>query len=171
MQLRHVAVLPQQDVQLRSYRCGESVGKGNGAICRDGDSSEGEQPSDTTSQVPDALPLAGSGTDWREFRAQLVASAVRQEQGEDAGAATGNPRTEMGDGVWAHPIPRPEKGCLLIAHPLMFQESQVYFRQVGHRASTMVRARPCVMHAQGKSHGLKVFALTCSFLASFFFRL
>lgn len=113
------------------------------AVCRDDDSPEGEKPSDTTSQVPDILPVAGSGVDWREFRAQLVASASRQEQGEDAGAATANPRTGLGDGVWAHPIPRPEKGCLLIAHPLMFQDSQVYFRQVGTSACAMVHAWPC----------------------------
>ena len=29
------------------------------------------------SAVPDKLPLAGADTDWREFRARLVASQVR----------------------------------------------------------------------------------------------
>lgn len=31
---------------------------------------------------------------------------------------------------WAHSIPQPETGCLLIAHPLMFTTSQQYFSQV-----------------------------------------
>jgi putative transcriptional regulator len=30
---------------------------------------------------------------------------------------------------WAHPIPQPERGCVLIAHPLMFTTSQQYFSQ------------------------------------------
>ena len=31
---------------------------------------------------------------------------------------------------WAHTIAAPEQGCLLLAHPLMFVNSQVYFHQV-----------------------------------------
>lgn len=31
---------------------------------------------------------------------------------------------------WAHPIANPEKGCVLIAHPLMFTTQQQYFAQV-----------------------------------------
>lgn len=31
---------------------------------------------------------------------------------------------------WAHPIANPEKGCVLIAHPLMFTTEQQYFAQV-----------------------------------------
>ena len=32
--------------------------------------------------------------------------------------------------LWAHPIPRPERGCLLVAHPLLFRAQQTYFYQV-----------------------------------------
>ena len=31
---------------------------------------------------------------------------------------------------WAHNVAKPEKGCLLLAHPLMFSNSQSYFSQV-----------------------------------------
>jgi putative transcriptional regulator len=55
-------------------------------------------------------------TDWRAFRAQLVASA-------SGGAAAAH------DEVWAHAIPTPERGCLLLASPLMFLDSQTYFSQ------------------------------------------
>lgn len=30
---------------------------------------------------------------------------------------------------WAHSIPSPEKGCLLLAHPLVFLGRQKYFHQ------------------------------------------
>ena len=30
---------------------------------------------------------------------------------------------------WAHSIPAPEKGCLLLAHPLVFLGRQKYFHQ------------------------------------------
>lgn len=33
------------------------------------------------------------------------------------------------DDVWAHPIILPEKGCLLLSHPIMFTNSQTYFFQ------------------------------------------
>lgn len=35
---------------------------------------------------------------------------------------------------WAHIIPKPEKGALLLAHPLLFQNSQTYF----HRAAILL---------------------------------
>jgi hypothetical protein len=87
--------------------------------------------------VPDALPLASAGTDWRDFRAQLVANAAQeqrqQQQPDGAGGPVPAPRgmsLDPGGGVWAHPVPQPEKGCLLLAHPLMFTSTQVYFSQV-----------------------------------------
>lgn len=30
---------------------------------------------------------------------------------------------------WAHVVPKPERGCLLLAHPLMFSDTQTYFNQ------------------------------------------
>eukprot|EP00884_Botryococcus_braunii_P007706 jgi/Botrbrau1/16937/Bobra.49_2s0006.1 len=97
-------------------------------VCRsrDSDRVDGETSGDT-SEIPDSFPVE---TDWREFRAKLVLSESQQQQGrEDAGPAGPKPRTELGDGVWAHPITQPEKGCLLLAHPLMFQDNQKYFAQ------------------------------------------
>ncbi len=31
--------------------------------------------------------------------------------------------------IWAHSLPRPERGAVLLAHPLMFEQSQQYFHQ------------------------------------------
>ena len=54
-------------------------------------------------------------------RARLVAGD-RGQQGEVS--------TTSADGGWAHDVGKPEKGCLLLAHPLMFGSSQGYFSQV-----------------------------------------
>ncbi|KAK9825180.1 hypothetical protein WJX81_003410 [Elliptochloris bilobata] len=98
-----------------------------GVACRDG-----AAPGDAAapSSVPDKLPLAGADTDWREFRARLVAS---QGASSSAPAAEGAESPSAGGGdqprLWAHPIPRPERGCLLVAHPLVFRTQQTYFFQ------------------------------------------
>ena len=70
--------------------------------------------------IPDSLPLAGDDSDWRDFRAKLVASSSGRSATEDGGVGE----------LWAHTIPGPEQGCLLVAHPLMFTTSQTYFFQV-----------------------------------------
>ena len=44
---------------------------------------------------------------------------------------------------WAHPIANPEKGCVLIAHPLMFTTQQRYFAQVRALRSDKASG-PCV---------------------------
>jgi hypothetical protein len=157
-----------------------------------------------SSLVPDALPVMGADTDWREFRARLVASSHSSSaaRGDGRGATAGNADPSSGadargrgqrlvddedlggdsgpgtrtaadneggeegvgwrrqtvgmaweaDGVeggsdedtggrlpgpayrgltpvWAHALPRPERGCLLLAHPMMFHSSQEYFYQ------------------------------------------
>ena len=89
------------------------------------------------------LPLATPDTDWRAFRAQLVAAtaAADERDGAEGGATTGAPsptasappRPTTADGedsLWAHRIAAPERGCLLVAHPLMFTTAQTYFSQV-----------------------------------------
>ena len=53
-------------------------------------------------------------------RARLVAN--------DRGQQDGSPSSVRGR--WAHDVGKPEKGCLLLAHPLMFGDSQGYFSQV-----------------------------------------
>ncbi|KAG2442426.1 hypothetical protein HXX76_002512 [Chlamydomonas incerta] len=78
--------------------------------------------SSSSSVVPDTLPYLGSQSDWREFRAKLVS----QSRGQ-------GPASTSAD-EWAHIIPKPEKGALLLAHPLLFQNSQTYF----HRAAILL---------------------------------
>eukprot|EP00210_Caulerpa_lentillifera_P003152 g3012.t1 len=61
-------------------------------------------------QIPDKIPSISLGSDWRTFRAQLVAESNSLERE-----------------TWAHALPTPELGCLLLAHPLMFNQQQTYF--------------------------------------------
>ena len=49
---------------------------------------------------------------------RLQEAALEEEPGEDKGT------------LWAHSLNFPEKGCLLVAHPLMFTTQQMYFSQV-----------------------------------------
>ena len=56
-----------------------------------------------------------------QSRARLIASSRGQK-------AEG--RTEAGNGRWSLNLVKPEKGCLLLSHPLMFSERQTYFSQV-----------------------------------------
>ena len=78
-----------------------------------------------------AVAHAGVDTDWREFRARLV----RQSGGQGAAAPSGLEADEAAAsssgsfGSWAHVLKEPEKGCLLLAHPLMFTHQQTYFAQ------------------------------------------
>lgn len=75
---------------------------------------------DVGSTIPDTLPVAGIDSDWRRFRAQLVAST--------SGASTGiAPSGTQTADSWAHALPHPEHGCLLLANPLMFAGAQQYF--------------------------------------------
>lgn len=77
---------------------------------------------DTPPPFPDALPTVSGDTDWREFRARLVASTyLDQNNGNNAAAETGD--------LWAHEIPVVEPGCLLLASPIYFTHSQQYFSQ------------------------------------------
>lgn len=46
------------------------------------------------------------------------------------GTAGAEGESESQARLWAHPIPRPERGCLLVAHPLLFRAQQTYFYQV-----------------------------------------
>lgn len=81
------------------------------------------------SSVPDSLPVAGAETDWREFRARLILSQTGSNKASQLEPGhSGRPSVDAG--YWAHPIPNPEQGCLLIAHPLMFLQSQRYFHEV-----------------------------------------
>lgn len=74
------------------------------------------------SNLPDdlCLPLAGADTDWREFRARLVASTAADR--------SDGPLDSSEEEPWAHPLASPEQGCLLLASPLYFLDGQQYFR-------------------------------------------
>jgi putative transcriptional regulator len=76
--------------------------------------------------------------DWRAFRAQLVAATATTDEANssaDSSATPAPPRPTSADGdaLWAHRIAEPERGCLLVAHPLMFSNAQTYFSQVRER--------------------------------------
>ena len=77
------------------------------------DAPGGGEASSSGASIPDALPVFSEGSDWRTFRAQLVASARAAEGGGEAAAA-------RADDAWAHRLPAPEQGCLLLANPIMF---------------------------------------------------
>lgn len=92
-------------------------------------------PDASDSPIPDRLPLAGADTDWREFRARLVASEsaraspASHPSSSTAGSSLSSSSLLDDSGEWAHPLPAPEKGGLLLAHPLMFHSSQKYFHK------------------------------------------
>uniref|UniRef100_A0A7I4F0M2 Uncharacterized protein n=1 Tax=Physcomitrium patens TaxID=3218 RepID=A0A7I4F0M2_PHYPA len=79
---------------------------------------------DTGGGEEDDLGMIGQveQADWRAFRARLVRS----------GLGTGGLDSVQDEEreLWAHPIVQPEPGCLLIAHPNAFTESQQYFHRV-----------------------------------------
>ena len=61
--------------------------------------------------------------------------ATRSQGASSSGAAADGAEGADGESgtqprLWAHPIPRPERGCLLVAHPLLFRSQQTYFYQV-----------------------------------------
>lgn len=71
-----------------------------------------ESDSETgNNSVPDIIPSNPLDSDWRAFRAQLVAEYRSSEPQEE----------------WAHALTSPELGCLLLAHPLMFTRQQTHF--------------------------------------------
>ncbi|KAL4421283.1 hypothetical protein ABPG75_010574 [Micractinium tetrahymenae] len=108
--------------QRSGYRCAAASGGGG--------SSDDQLPS-AGSLIPDTLPVAAADSDWRAFRAQLVAAAAASEaapKSASAGASATAPVSSEGPGAaWAHMLRGPEQGCLLVANPLMFQTSQTYF--------------------------------------------
>ncbi|KAJ6693170.1 hypothetical protein OIU85_003980 [Salix viminalis] len=54
--------------------------------------------------------------DWREFRANLFAHEQAEKAESDAHSQTGTPQESKPLGLkWAHPIPVPETGCVLVA--------------------------------------------------------
>eukprot|EP00960_Hanusia_phi_P075341 768408-Hanusia_phi.AAC.4 len=66
--------------------------------------------------------------DWRSFRAKLVWS--ESEAGAPRNDAETSSDVRMQEGsLWLHQLPIPEKGCLMLANPTQFGDSQSYFSQ------------------------------------------
>lgn len=68
-------------------------------------------------------PASGARTtepDVHVCRAQLVASQSRE---------AGKSKPLDPDASWAHLLKGAEPGCILLANPMLFDESQQYFRQ------------------------------------------
>ncbi|CAL9096030.1 unnamed protein product [Musa textilis] len=81
------------------------------------DGHDGNIPQYNKSKFNDSTKSNRTLSDWRDFRANLV--AWEQEQEVDSGAllkdtASNEPSQRLGM-KWAHPIPVPETGCVLIA--------------------------------------------------------
>ena len=102
--------------------------------------------------------MAGVDTDWREFRARLILNSGANKATELEPGTSGRPSVDAG--FWAHSIPRPERGCLLIAHPLMFIQSQTYFAQVGQCKPAFT----VVVHAEMMTCILQCYLGTCALL-------
>jgi len=95
-------------------------------------------PGDAGEEGSLTLPVVSPDMDWRAFRAQLVAATATTDEANssaDSSATPAPPRPTSADGdaLWAHRIAEPERGCLLVAHPLMFSNAQTYFSQVRER--------------------------------------
>ncbi|WIA32918.1 hypothetical protein OEZ86_006088 [Tetradesmus obliquus] len=104
------------------------------------DDRSGDQTYQKATSVPDFVPVVEPGTDWREFRARLVASSRAASPAAAAEPATtssssapegawATTRSSFNQLEWAHELSKPEAGCLLLAHPYMFRERQTYFYQ------------------------------------------
>ncbi|KAL6316234.1 hypothetical protein AAG906_017781 [Vitis piasezkii] len=93
-----------------------SSGNGDRSI-PEGDSLKGNNPSegnksnDTASQKSRQIIV-----DWREFRAALFAREQAEKADPEAHSQGGTPQEPKPLGLkWAHPIPVPETGCVLVA--------------------------------------------------------
>ena len=115
---------------------GRCAARGRRIVVLAGTDGGGGGGGDDAASCPDALPTIGIDSDWRAFRAALVASSTTSTTSTDSSAeptvaaaaesAGGSPALSSG-AAWAHSLPQPEQGCLLLANPLMFANSQQYF--------------------------------------------
>lgn len=117
--------------------------------------SGGDPPSPSPSPVPDALPVAGPDTDWRAYRARLAAmeAAVAERPGASGSGCTAGagtpPAAQFSSGKWAHALPVPETGAVLLAHPSMFGVSRG--AGSGEGRNRMVRG-PCYTRLATRTH-------------------
>jgi len=110
-------VRPRTPSAAAALRAGVALGREGCALCFTDRSTITNAPApsgdnkDSSSSIPDALPVAGD-SDWRAFRARLAAMEAAPEAGSSA--------PKFQEGRWAHTVPVPETGCILLAHPSMF---------------------------------------------------
>ncbi|KAL9382381.1 hypothetical protein Peur_025416 [Populus x canadensis] len=84
---------------------------GNEDGSKGSNSSDGNKANDFASQKSHRVNF-----DWREFRANLFAQEKAGKAESDAHNQTGTPQESKPLGLkWAHPIPVPETGCVLVA--------------------------------------------------------
>lgn len=73
--------------------------------------SDGNKSNETSSQKSQHINL-----DWREFRANLFAREQAEKDEADVDVQSANAHESKSLGLkWAHPIPMPETGCVLVA--------------------------------------------------------
>ncbi|KAL9379695.1 hypothetical protein Peur_028177 [Populus x canadensis] len=84
---------------------------GNGDGSKGSNPPDGNKSNDYASQKSHRVNL-----DWREFRANLFAQEQAEKAESDAHSQTGTPQESKPLSLkWAHPIPVPETGCVLVA--------------------------------------------------------
>ncbi|VVB08668.1 unnamed protein product [Arabis nemorensis] len=91
--------------------------KSNDDSSSSGDASQENKPSNGNKSGDSATPKPfGLNMDWREFRANLFMKE-QEEKAEAEGhkPATPSHESEQVGLKWAHPIPFPETGCVLVA--------------------------------------------------------
>uniref|UniRef100_A0A7S0S201 YqgE/AlgH family protein n=1 Tax=Chlamydomonas leiostraca TaxID=1034604 RepID=A0A7S0S201_9CHLO len=111
-----------------------SSGSGSGSSEKSESFQHPELAGSSTEDAGSPLVLPAGDMDWREFRARLVARTAPPDPFAGAASTSGSAgqvqvQEPGAPGVWAHSIPKPEKGSLLLAHPMMFTNSQEYFFQ------------------------------------------
>ncbi|VYS47918.1 unnamed protein product [Arabidopsis thaliana] len=102
---RKVSASPYRSLVVRA-----TSKKSNDDSSSPGDASQENKPSNGNKSGDSAFPKSfGLNTDWREFRANLF-----MKEQEEKAEAEGHESEPIGL-KWAHPIPFPETGCVLVA--------------------------------------------------------
>ncbi|XP_073000049.1 uncharacterized protein [Typha latifolia] len=116
-----------------------SSGNGDSSIPQE-DSPEGRNPGNDKSKSDSKHKSNHTLSDWRDFRANLVAWEQEQSLDSDAlikGTASSEQLQRLST-KWAHPIPMPETGCVLVATEKLdgvssFERTVVLLLRLGSR--------------------------------------
>ena len=76
-----------------------------------------------------ALTSSGASTSSSSSPSPLAqASRSRSRSASSSSSsASSSSSSSSSSKLWAHPLSRPERGCILVAHPLLFTSAQTYF--------------------------------------------